>query len=368
MSNLPAVNQQQAQALEQVLIGGDLSKLKPEERVMYYKQVCESVGLNPITKPFEYITLNGKLTLYALRSCTEQLRKIHGVSIIVASREVVEGCYVVTARATDAKGRNDESIGAVPIDGIKGEARSNAMMKAETKAKRRVTLSICGLGMLDESEADSVPGAYPAPITPTAGALQALSEKERDVIVETAAELKGLMANGQDGDAYALWKNSKFDADHEVAFWAQLDSKTRAALKKMEAAEKAQEQGTISPAKHKRIEALIKEFKLNRDGLKDWCVAQFNKGHFNELTNDEYEKLDAHIAQIAAPLSSPPSEADGGAAFISVEQLKALEIVVEMKGIKGRFDTKLAASGIKSPDKIPANKFAAIEKWVTEAK
>src|SRR6185312_3719783 len=32
-------------------------------------------------------------------------------------------------------------------------------MKAETKAKRRVTLSICGLGMLDETEVDSIPDA-----------------------------------------------------------------------------------------------------------------------------------------------------------------------------------------------------------------
>jgi hypothetical protein len=34
------------------------------------------------------------------------------------------------------------------------------MLKAVTKAKRRVTLSLCGLGMTDESEVDSIPGAY----------------------------------------------------------------------------------------------------------------------------------------------------------------------------------------------------------------
>jgi len=32
-------------------------------------------------------------------------------------------------------------------------------MKCETKAKRRATLSICGLGMLDESELETIPGA-----------------------------------------------------------------------------------------------------------------------------------------------------------------------------------------------------------------
>jgi hypothetical protein len=34
-------------------------------------------------------------------------------------------------------------------------------MKAETKAKRRATLSLCGLGMLDETEVASVPEAKP---------------------------------------------------------------------------------------------------------------------------------------------------------------------------------------------------------------
>lgn len=148
-----------AEAIERVLIGGDIGQLNPEMRLQYYNQMCDSLGLNPLTKPFQYLTLSGKTVLYATKDCTEQLRNIHGVSLEIAAREVVEGCYVVTARAKNAAGRTDESIGAVPIDNLKGEQRSNAMMKAETKAKRRVTLSICGLGMLDESEVDSIPGA-----------------------------------------------------------------------------------------------------------------------------------------------------------------------------------------------------------------
>jgi len=42
--------------------------------------------------------------------------------------------------------RRIESIGAVTIGGLKGEARANAMMKPKRRPKRRVTLSICGLG------------------------------------------------------------------------------------------------------------------------------------------------------------------------------------------------------------------------------
>src|SRR5262249_11704266 len=108
----------------------------------------------------EYINLNGKLRLYCTRDATDQLRKRDGISIQIVNREIVDDVYIVTARATDRHGRTDESIGAVPIGQLKGEARSNALMKAESKSKRRVTLSICGLGMLDATEVDSVPNAH----------------------------------------------------------------------------------------------------------------------------------------------------------------------------------------------------------------
>jgi len=149
-----------AQEIESVLIGGDLSKLTPEQRVNYYKAVCDSVGLNPLTRPFDYITLNGKLTLYAKKDATDQLRKRDGVSITKLEREVMNDICLVTAYAQTVT-RSDASTGAVSIKGLSGDALANAMMKAETKAKRRVTLSICGLGLLDETEIETVSTAVP---------------------------------------------------------------------------------------------------------------------------------------------------------------------------------------------------------------
>lgn len=143
-------------AIERVLVGGDLSKLSPEDRVRYYNATCDSLGLNPLSKPFDYITLNGKLVLYAKRDATDQLRKRDRVSVSITAREEVRDVYVVTARATTPDGRTDESVGAVNVAGLKGDALANAFMKAETKAKRRVTLSICGLGWLDETEVETV--------------------------------------------------------------------------------------------------------------------------------------------------------------------------------------------------------------------
>jgi hypothetical protein len=144
------------------LILNDLSKLTPEERQEYVNSVCATLGITPLTKPFAFLkNRNGDLVLYALKDCTEQLRSVHGISIQIISREIIDGTYVVTAKASKPDGRCDESTGAVAVEGKKGDDKANAIMKAETKAKRRVTLSICGLGLLDESEIESVRGMAP---------------------------------------------------------------------------------------------------------------------------------------------------------------------------------------------------------------
>lgn len=162
MNNLPT-----AKTIEDVIITGDLSGLTSEQRVTYVNRVCESLGLNPLTNPFEYIKFRGGgLKLYAKKDCTEQLRKIHGVSIMNIQTDNSNGVYVAKAMAKDKAGRTDIATGAVDIANLKGDDLANGVMKAETKAKRRVTLSICGLGMLDESEIETIPNTEIVPIAP----------------------------------------------------------------------------------------------------------------------------------------------------------------------------------------------------------
>jgi hypothetical protein len=151
--------------VEQVVIGGDLARLTPAQRVEYYRAVCDSLGLNPLTRPFEYLRLSDRLTLYAKREATDQLRRLYGVSVEITAREAQGDLYVVTARARTPDGRVDEATGAVSLAGLSGANLANAYMRAETKAKRRVTLSICGLGWLDESEVDSVAVARPVRVS-----------------------------------------------------------------------------------------------------------------------------------------------------------------------------------------------------------
>jgi len=178
-----------ADIIERVVIVGDLKELKPTERVAYYRQVCESVGLNPLTKPFDYISLQGRLTLYARKDATDQLRRIHNVSVAIVARDRIEDVYVVTARASLNNGRTDESTGAVSIGALKGDALANALMKAETKAKRRVTLSICGLGWLDETELATIPDARPANVNTETGEIEDCSA-ERALLKHLRDDLK----------------------------------------------------------------------------------------------------------------------------------------------------------------------------------
>lgn len=156
--SLPTVTDLPESVVKALMIG-DLTGLSPSDKLTYYRLTCDSVGLNPLTKPFEYIRLNGKEVLYAGKACAEQLRKIHSISVTIVAREKHDSLYVITARATTSDGRSDESMAAIDLAGLKGDSLANGLMKCETKAKRRVTLSICGLGMLDETEVASIPQA-----------------------------------------------------------------------------------------------------------------------------------------------------------------------------------------------------------------
>src|SRR3990167_3767633 len=144
--------------LAALVLNGDLARLTEQQRVAYYIHRARAAGLDPGTKPFDLILLNGKLTLYATKECSAQLTASRNLSIRVTDRQVVDGVYVVTAQV-EGDGRVTEDIGAVQFGGLKGDAAANALMKATTKAKRRAVLSHCGLGMVDETELETIPGA-----------------------------------------------------------------------------------------------------------------------------------------------------------------------------------------------------------------
>lgn len=161
MANEPQVKTLTANAdgLYELLAQGDMARLSTEQRVQYLRAVCDSLGLNPLTQPIKFMSLSGKVVPYATAECAAQLRKLHNISLAIVDRAKRDDLLVVTARATLPDGRFDESTAALDLQGLAGERLANQLMKCETKAKRRVTLSIVGLSMLDETEVETVQAA-----------------------------------------------------------------------------------------------------------------------------------------------------------------------------------------------------------------
>jgi len=154
------------QTMLAVVSSGDCSKLNDRQKTEYYKARCDAAGLDPRSQPFEFVSLQGKLRLYATKAATDQLAAIHGVRATIVSRETVDGIHVVTVRVEARDGRQTEDVGALNIKGKQGDDLANAMMKTVTKAKRRAILSLCGLGMTDETELETIARAVPQQLRP----------------------------------------------------------------------------------------------------------------------------------------------------------------------------------------------------------
>ena len=143
--------------VKELVVTGELSKLTEDQRIQHYLQVCNSLGLDYKIHPLEYLFVDDprgdrRLILYVLRAGSDALRRQNGIDITDLIEKTADGVVSYMAKAKDKTGRTDISIGAVSIQGKNTHDRANAMMAAETKAKRRVTLALSGCGLLDESE------------------------------------------------------------------------------------------------------------------------------------------------------------------------------------------------------------------------
>lgn len=152
--------------IRDLVLVGDLSRFSPDQKVELYQRMCDALELNPVTRPFDFMVLQGKTVLYAKKDATDQLRKKFGISVIDMKKEVQGDLYIVTVKVQDSTGRVDLATGILDIGGKKGNDLANLMMKCETKAKRRATLSIGGLGILDETELDTIPASPDISTTP----------------------------------------------------------------------------------------------------------------------------------------------------------------------------------------------------------
>lgn len=138
---------------------GNCGALNPQQKVIYYNWFCKNVGLEPASLPFQFLKdKTGREKLYCDRGGCAQLNKLYCVSHTDLGRKFEGNVLCVYMRASLPDGRHEDSLGAVNTKNLDGEMLSNAFMRAETKAKRRSTLDLLGLGMLDEEEVESLNG------------------------------------------------------------------------------------------------------------------------------------------------------------------------------------------------------------------
>lgn len=188
---------------ESLVLKGDISELSPEERTRFYLSLCDQLGLNPATQPLAILRLNGKEVLYPTRGATDQLAAIHRLN-----REIIDGPKVVdlagtklvyaVCRATHPNGRVETAVATVPLtDPV------NVLMKCETKAKRRATLSILGLGMLDETEIESIPSSAKEPAQQVD--VRVVETQPTPSVVEKYREALQAMSGASMWDLAFLW-------------------------------------------------------------------------------------------------------------------------------------------------------------------
>src|SRR4051812_44594734 len=93
--------EQPAAALAEILATGNLAKLTNEQRVAHYLNLCRSLGLNPASRPFDWIefydpqTKAKKLQLYLNGGGAAQLRRLHQISCWFTRRDNEDGMRVV---------------------------------------------------------------------------------------------------------------------------------------------------------------------------------------------------------------------------------------------------------------------------------
>lgn len=135
----------------------DLESLNEQQRQDYVKAVCEHMGVpsNLNLVMLAYLDEQDgprRLVAYAKRGATEIVRDQRGINVTDLTSKEVGGSIVFTATGKDSKGRQEMSTGAKFIAGLTGKDLDDAIMTAQTRATRRMTLQFIGAGILDESE------------------------------------------------------------------------------------------------------------------------------------------------------------------------------------------------------------------------
>src|SRR3990167_2473722 len=166
----------------------------------------------------------------------KQFREKHpGFTLQTEALQRDEACVVMRASILDESGRLIATGHAEEYRSSSQINKTSALENAETSAIGRC-LAAFGLGGTEFATADEVARAVsgikqgPGVHKPTDGAMEGLSAARRNIVMDTAVQVRDFLAEGKDFDAYGLCE-SVSDQDEKVALWSMLDSKQRSRLK-----------------------------------------------------------------------------------------------------------------------------------------
>lgn len=179
----------------------DTAGLRPEHRGALLNELARALKLNPLTKPVIFLKTGQGESIYVTRQGADQI-----AARLRLNRETVVGpevrdilgvkVFFCQVRVTAPDGRSEMATATLPaVDVLMG------LMKVETKAKRRATLSIAGLGMLSEEDAEEMGIDAAIDRTPPANEPTAAQNK-------LALDLDDCTYNR---DAVALWIKHRAD-------------------------------------------------------------------------------------------------------------------------------------------------------------
>jgi hypothetical protein len=154
----------QLQKAAELMVTGNLAGMTMVQKAEFLGKLAEAEGIPAFPPPYVIIQdSQGKQKIVSTKSRAEALRNRDRISVKTSyfgpmrqGSEFNKDFWEAQVEASAPDGRVDTNVGIVFLGNLSGEARSNKMMAALTKAQNRVTYSICGASMPDETEADSM--------------------------------------------------------------------------------------------------------------------------------------------------------------------------------------------------------------------
>jgi hypothetical protein len=148
-----------AHILTNLGLNGSVSHFDKSQKQALLSKLCITLGLNEELQPFRiYSNTRGEEYIYATKECCAQLRHRECISIHEIGEPIFANSTIsVRVKGSNKHGRESWEIGSVGVvPELSPSQVAHGVMTAVTKAKRRLTLCLSGLGVLADVELEDM--------------------------------------------------------------------------------------------------------------------------------------------------------------------------------------------------------------------